>query len=359
MTVTIIQTADPIFYYPMLLETSKTVRALCASNGFSYEQYVGIKRGHMPWHASFNRVYMLKEMLDRGVKGWVLYLDADAFVRHLDFDIAGYFAQRSSAGAIFAGYCDGKTPYDINSGGFAVNLSDPVGQSIILDWFRHVDRIPDELFDGAIDWAEDVANDQHLLWHVLHHHVEERRIKNRILFEPTNQSYVNNGPFITQHLRSMHKGFDKRLQAIRAEVDWVLGDRPPLFGNKGPGIYMTAHHPRWLTSCGRRTDLGIEATGQAGGLLFGPYLRLKAGRHVARLFGAARLPNSFRFDVATDRGHVVIAAREVSCGYLQHGLLAELDFELGSPTDSLEVRVEVDADVDLCIHAVQILPADG
>lgn len=69
MDVTFVQTADPVFYYAMLHETSRTVRAFCATNGLKYESYVGVKRGFMPWNATYNRVYMLKEMVDRGYTG--------------------------------------------------------------------------------------------------------------------------------------------------------------------------------------------------------------------------------------------------------------------------------------------------
>jgi hypothetical protein len=287
------------------------------------------------------------------MRGWVLYLDADAFIRHLDFDLRGYFQHRSAAAAIFSGYCDGKTPYDVNSGGFAINLSDPVGQSLVLDWYRTVDRVPDDIFDRAIDWTNDLANDQHLLWTVLRRYVEDRKIQKRIIFETANQSYVNNGPFISQLLRSMYDGFAVRLKAVRDQVREIMDEVPETFGDDGPGIYMPTHHPAFLTSCGRRTDFGIETTGVAGGLLFGPYARLDAGRYVARIFGSAPANTSFLCDIAVRHGHAILVDRVVDCVRPVQGLLAELSFDLVEDVADVEIRVNVAAETKLCLHAIQ------
>lgn len=355
MTVTLMQTADAIFYYPMLAETSKTVRAFCARNGFAYEQYVGIKRGHMPWQASYNRVYMLKEMIDRGVSGWVLYLDADAFIRDLDFDLKSYLDERSGSAAIFAGYSSCETPYDINSGGFALNLSDPIAKSMVLDWHRSVDRIPDEIFDRAIDWSHDLANDQHLLWHVLHSYVEERRIKHRIIFERANQSYVNNGPFISQYLRFFFDSFPERLDATTREVARIMADEPDLYGDEGPGTYIVSDHPSLITGCGRKTRFGIETVGVAGGLLGGPFLYLEAGRYRARIFGTAMPGTCFRSDVTARRGQVVLAGQEVVYDRAHRGFLTEMAFCIDKPTHEIEARVAVGADAEMRIHGIQII----
>ena len=66
MDIICLQTADPVDYYEMLYETSKTVRMYCKDKGIHYHCYIGIKRGYFSWHASFNRIYMVKEILDSG-----------------------------------------------------------------------------------------------------------------------------------------------------------------------------------------------------------------------------------------------------------------------------------------------------
>jgi hypothetical protein len=354
------QTADAVFYYPLLQETAKTVRGYCLRHGFNYEQYVGIKRGNVPWQASYNRVYMLKEMIDRGVEGWVLYLDADAYIHDMDFDLAAYLEERSDKAAIFAGYSLGTIPYDINSGGFAVNLSHPVGKSLVLDWYETVRRISDEHFAVAIHWQHDLANDQHLLFQVLENYVENLDCGGSIIFERSNQSYVNSGPFIRQHLRSMYDSFDDRMRAVSDLVGSVANDLSDVRDNGGPGMYLQTTHSGFLTSCGRRVANGVETTGAAGGLLFGPYTSAEAGRYHVRLFGKARPPVGASFDVVSDvaarRGHVVYTSRHVQFDKCSSGLLIDYPLVLDEDVDDLEIRITVEADADMIVSAVQLIP---
>ena len=361
MTVTLMQTSDAIFYYPMLLETAKTVRALCARNGFAYEQYVGIKRGHMPWQASYNRVYMLKEMIDRGVEGWVLYMDADAFIQDLDFDLGTYLSKRSGSAAIFAGYCTCDTAYDINSGGFAINLSHPIGKGLILDWYDSVANVSSDIFDGAVHWQHDLANDQHLLWQVLKRYVEDISLGDTLIFERSNQSYVNNGPFIAQFLRSSFSSQSDRVAALTARVAEIMRDQQGAYEEEKTGIYLRAQHPKLVTGCGRKTSLGIQSVGDAGGLLFGPYIYLPAGTYEARIIGEIRLPDGqdaigFHSDVATDRGFKLLAQHDRHVDRATNGVISSLQFDLEEDTDSLEVRLTVGPGADISIYAVHIVP---
>jgi|GEM_PF-3324962 len=361
MTVTLVQTSDAIFYFPMLIETAKTVRAFCARNGFAYEQYVGIKRGHMPWQASYNRVYILKEMLDRGVEGWVLYLDADAFIQDLDFDLGSYLQERSKAAAIFSGYSTCETAYDINSGGFAINLSHPIGKAIVLDWYRSVAEVSSDIFNDAVDWQRDLANDQHLLWQILQGYVEDLGLADDIIFERANNSYVNNGPFIAQFLRSFFPTYSDRLAAVKKRVGEIIVDQHSQIGDEGAGIYMPAQHPRLVTASGRKTSLGIVSTGTSGGLMFGPYIHVPAGRYRARIMGDVRFTEgqtelTILVDVATDRGFKVPIAHQSVFKAPCKGIISEMQFELQEDVDDLEVRVTVGPEANLMVHAIQILP---
>ena len=45
--------------------------------------FFGIVRGFHSWQATCNRSGLLKRLIDTGYKGWVCYLDADAFVADL------------------------------------------------------------------------------------------------------------------------------------------------------------------------------------------------------------------------------------------------------------------------------------
>lgn len=364
MTVTLMQTADAIFYYPMLQETARTVRAFCARNGYAYSQFVGIKRGHMPWQASYNRVYMLKEMVDQGAEGWVFYLDADAFIQDLEFDLSAYLQKRSHAAAIFAGYSVSDIPYDINSGGFAVNLSHPIAKAIILDWHRLVTEVSSETFDAAVHWESDLANDQHMLVKVLRNYIEDIGLAEAFIFERANESYVNNGPFVSQLLRSFYPTFAERLAAIKERVADVMRGRRAVYGiEEGPGVFMRAQHPKLLTSCGRKTPFGILSRGQAGGLMFGPYIPLAAGRYVVRIFGkvtvaAGQDRAEFISDIATEKGFQIHARHEQTMFETTRGVVGEYIFELLDDADDLEVRIMIGPNIDIAIHALKIVKAE-
>ena len=60
-----LQTAAGADYEAMLRETEKVTRLYCSRHRIEYRQFVGIKRGYFPWHACFNRIVMLKELLAR------------------------------------------------------------------------------------------------------------------------------------------------------------------------------------------------------------------------------------------------------------------------------------------------------
>src|SRR5262249_39065717 len=126
--VLLMQTADPVAYKEMLDLTSRTVVAYCQRHGFPYECYIGVKRGAAAWMAVYHRIFMLSERIQRGYRGWVVYMDADAFVADLSFDLRAYIVENSKYCFMAAGG-GSSTPWDINSGSFLINLGDPNGRS--------------------------------------------------------------------------------------------------------------------------------------------------------------------------------------------------------------------------------------
>lgn len=93
MGIVFVQTADPIRYRIFLEITSQTVREYCARHGFGYESFLGIARGYHPWQATYNRIPILRRWADSGFSGWICYLDADAYIADLAFDLRAYLRQ--------------------------------------------------------------------------------------------------------------------------------------------------------------------------------------------------------------------------------------------------------------------------
>ncbi|MFT8643607.1 hypothetical protein [Gluconacetobacter sp.] len=355
--ITFIQTSDAIFYYDMMIQTSRTVRNYCIENGFRYESYVGVKRGHMPWQATYNRIYMLKELLDRGVTGWIFYVDADAMIGDTSFDLRHYLDDKHSYAGIFAG--DHAVPYHINAGGFAINLSHTYGRKLVLDYWNAVEAISESEFDNAAIWGKSIPEDQLMLHLILKRYVTELEIGYAFLFERANESFVNHGPFIRQHLRSRAPNFRARMVDITREVDEAVSGRTIDWPLDGPGYYFPAAHPRLKTDIGLKDAISICSTGKAGTLIYGPYISLKAGNYVIRLFGEIRIPRAnspmvIALRVTSDSGKVLWSTYELENIQPVKGLILEHYFSLPQDIDFAETCVFIDEKQDIDVTAVQI-----
>ena len=140
-----LQTSDPFVYRPLLDVTSRANIEYCSRNGFGYESYIGIKSGVVPWMASYNRIFMLNELVQRGHRGWVIFADADAFVADLGYDVRHYLTTNSEYRLIGA-TGGSEAPWNINSGILFINFGDPTGRAFVADWMeRFENEVPSEL----------------------------------------------------------------------------------------------------------------------------------------------------------------------------------------------------------------------
>lgn len=218
MDVTFIQTADPINYRAMLEITSRTVIEHCRRKGFQYESYIGVKRGYWPWQATYNRIHQLKEILDRGYRGWVVYLDADAYVVDLDFDLAAYLAERSDKAAVLMPSMATDHHWDINAGVVLLNFDHPLGREIAWLWADKFEKLSDERLREAEQWL-DADSDQDMIQIILR---ERPDIADAVYLQSTDLMNASFATYIRQHLRSYTASFDERVESIRREVTDVL-----------------------------------------------------------------------------------------------------------------------------------------
>lgn len=133
----IIQTCDPISKYNRLLDlTSHINRIYAKQQGYEYEAVRALKYGSHPWHAIFNRIFILNEELEKGDVDWILYMDADAYVADLDERIESIIGEDDNASKVFLfcrGATDGNT-HDINTGVFFINMRHPATPHILGLW---------------------------------------------------------------------------------------------------------------------------------------------------------------------------------------------------------------------------------
>jgi hypothetical protein len=129
--VIVVQTCDGIKYKDILDITSKHHEKYAKLHGYDYIRYDGIKQGKHPWHAAFNRIYMLEDALNQGYK-YVLYLDADAVVlqpQRTVLDLLGDNADR-----LMMITTDTLELGNMNDGVFIMNLQHPNSRTLIELW---------------------------------------------------------------------------------------------------------------------------------------------------------------------------------------------------------------------------------
>lgn len=125
-----------------------------------------------------------------------------------------------------------------------------------------------------------------------------------------------------------------------------------------PSHWVNGASPRLGTQAGEKVGDVIRSTGQTGVLVYGPYLSLAAGSYEVRIWGKAS-------DVGADQAHVDISctggtvtmAREAMRPQSSGPVLASLSFTLDDPCPDLEVRIMLDAVIDMTFSGMDIRAA--
>lgn len=222
MNVTFIQSSDNRKYVTMLNATARTILEYCRQHGWSYEAYTGVKRGYWDWQASYNRIFQLQELVDRDFDGWVVHMDADAYIVDLNFDLAAYLADKAKYAAILTPSMATDHYWDINDGICLFNLGNAAGRHLVRRWRERMDeKLSDVRLREAELWLDD-DSDQDLIQQILMH---EPEVAQTVFLQSTdliNSSYAS---FIRQHLRGYSDTFEERLAAIVRETDAVIAGR--------------------------------------------------------------------------------------------------------------------------------------
>lgn len=111
------------------------------------------------------------------------------------------------------------------------------------------------------------------------------------------------------------------------------------------------------TQVGKRTGRDIESTGEAGYLIFGPYIRLDAGQYrvvIRGVLGEKGLAGA-HMDAVVDKGRHILDKSALNAPD-EKGNFVELFITLDAPCTDLEVRVWVSSDSDLKVSMIEIAP---
>ena len=149
-------------------------------------------------------------------------------------------------------------------------------------------------------------------------------------------------------------------QSCQNLIDVMIGNNWYRFWTPDNGQRFWADDLRLGCQVGKRTARSATSTGQAGYLLFGPYVSLEAGEYSFTVRGAIGQNGvgQAHVDVIADKGTKTLGISQLS-GVVTNGCIATLRCTLDSPCKDLEVRVWVDEVSDLEVTMIEILPVAG
>ena len=223
-SVLILQTCDGNRYKPLLDLAEKAGRAYAEKHGYSYKRFDGVKVGTQPWHATFNRIYLLEEELKNKTHDWVLYMDADTCFAGLEQSLLPFINKRNYA---ILG-CRGRSNnpiifWDINAGVLFFNLNHPATPFIIKSWKDKYESISIETrnnaYQNTFERLGGHLNDQSMLHGILHD-----------FYFPISYNYQGaqynafnyDGPLIRQILRTPENTLEQRVRDMERLVQNVL-----------------------------------------------------------------------------------------------------------------------------------------
>lgn len=159
----LLQTADPHAYRELALTAARYNAAWAARHGFDFRLHLGVLLGEWPHHATYNRIVLLDELRRAGVRGWVLYADADNLLLP-GCDLKGELAALSAEGVAMVFFDEREAAEGdfsaLNAGMMALRLEDPDVAALIAAWLRfYEETYPETFWPGARKWG-DVLNDQ-------------------------------------------------------------------------------------------------------------------------------------------------------------------------------------------------------
>ena len=219
----LLQTSDADVYFDMLCLSARTNREYCRRHAIAYQAFVGLKRGFHPWQATYNRIPLLRELVVAGFAGWVLYVDADAYVADLGFDLRAYLADKSACAAILTPSAPGAAWWDINAGVALFNLASAEGRWLIARWHAAFMAIGDDALRQAGDWSL-LRNDQDLLHTILR---DNDWLRPHLFLQSAELINAGRARFIRQVLRAQADGLAARMRIVQQETDRILAAEEP------------------------------------------------------------------------------------------------------------------------------------
>jgi hypothetical protein len=240
MKLKVIQTVDGVSPYNTLLDVTGHVnRQYCERHGYAYETYRGLKHGIKPWHACFNRIFMLLDEIERQEYDWILYLDADCYVADVAYPATRIIEEAGgNYGLLMAGGAgpDYGYTHDVNTGVIFVNVRNQYAKSIITIWRELcVSILNDEKQNRNVEPFKLgggpnnlVIADQPMMIHtlIIYYHFGELKNAVKTYLGAEYNKFNYNGDFIKQLLRPNYgtdgTKIEDRIETAKAHVKDVV-----------------------------------------------------------------------------------------------------------------------------------------
>ncbi|WP_237216608.1 hypothetical protein [Falsiroseomonas oryziterrae] len=211
-------TADADRFFPMLQATLPPTRLFCLRQGVALQAFIGLRRGAHPWQACYNRIAFLRDRLADGFRGWVIHLDADAFVADIGFDLKAYLDRHARTAMIHPpGGTRGR--WDINSGVFLWNFAHEATRETAAGWAARLDAVTDEEMRTAPEWGGALLSDQPMLQQVLR---DRPDLLDAVHVESAELIGYQHSGFIKQFVRNAVHTPEQRIARIAREAALAL-----------------------------------------------------------------------------------------------------------------------------------------
>lgn len=203
--VLILQTCDGNRYKPLLDATERWHRHYARQHGYDYLRVDGVVYGFKPWHAAFNRIFLLQDILQKAVYDWVLYMDADAVIVDGRRGVEEFLDDARVLVACRGATDDPNIWYNINNGIFFINMRHPQTSGLLAAWRGLLEAVPKQVMqnepDGIFNDESKHVNDQDMLCQIL---FDTPGFKHSVkVYRGEHHNAFNyHGPFMQQILRS-------------------------------------------------------------------------------------------------------------------------------------------------------------
>jgi hypothetical protein len=122
-----------------------------------------------------------------------------------------------------------------------------------------------------------------------------------------------------------------------------------------PVLRFVAADPQIRTEIGCKVDGVIKIGGQRGCGLFGPYVELGIGRHVAAIQLVGPRRGWVNLNISAECGETTLAERLIDLSTI-NGDILDISADLSRPFANCEVRVSCREDAELTIRSVTLFP---